>query len=366
VTGFDAGGEVQVRGRSLGLVIGSLESEVFPVFAQRVDRWSRPPGEMVQSHVGGVGAVLGERYLMLTGGRSIGGEPSDLLFYDMLALGGVSGGKLSIVPESLVVSADGTAALFIGGDSALWLDFQSGDSYEPQRPAGLSSWAQVAGGRTIISPTVAYVVGGTAATASDRVLILAIDRSLSVVTLSGERARAAAVWIDGVGLVVAGGSDTTAGVEVLADGETTPQPLAFDPDPTSGATAVLGTEDDLVLVCGSDAGAAAPIRQLDLACTADCMPTVLSVDLGATLEACHAFAIEGERVLLSGSDSADGVARSFSFAVATADVVELALREPRKGAVTLPAPNGTLAIIGGSHADDDNSPALTIETLFPR
>jgi hypothetical protein len=186
------------------------------------------------------------------------------------------------------------------------------------------------------------------------------------VTLSGERARAAATWVDGVGLVVAGGSDTAAGVEVLADGETTPQPLAFPPDPTSGATAVLGTEGDLVLVCGTDAGTAAPIRQLDVDCTADCMPTILSADLGATLEACHAFAIEGERVLLTGSDSADGVMRSFSFAVATADVVEHALREPRKGAVTLPAPNGTLAIIGGSHAGDDTSAALTIETLFPR
>jgi hypothetical protein len=43
---------------------------------------------------------------------------------------------------------------------------------------------------------------------------------------------------------------------------------------------------------------------------------------------------------------------------------ELPLREPRRGAVPLPTPLGTLALLGGEHAD--GTPATAAEFLFPK
>ena len=103
VTGSDADGQVRVRGRSIGLVIGALQGELLPVFAQRLERWSRPPGALTHSHVGGIGGVLGERFLMLTGGSGIDADASAVAFYDLLALGGSVGGSLSLVPKSMIV-----------------------------------------------------------------------------------------------------------------------------------------------------------------------------------------------------------------------------------------------------------------------
>jgi hypothetical protein len=44
-------------------------------------------------------------------------------------------------------------------------------------------------------------------------------------------------------------------------------------------------------------------------------------------------------------------------------VTEMPLREPRRGATAVPAPNGTLALMGGVHLD--GTPALSVEMFFP-
>jgi hypothetical protein len=359
VIGSDAAGDVQVRGQSLALVIGALQADVLPVFAQRLMHFSRPPGEMVQGHVAGVGAVLAERYLMLTGGSALSGNDADVIFYDMLALGGSLGGTLSLTARSLVVSADASAVLCIDDSRAVWLDFDSSAAFDATLPAGLGSWAQVAGGRTVVSPGASFVVGATRASgASDRVLVVAPDRSLSLATTSVERAAAAATWIDGTGLVIVGGESSAPSVEVIADGESTAEVLDFPPDDIRGATAVIGTSDgELVVLCGD-----VPARVFDLGCNSNCTATLPPIDFGAPLGDCHAFALEGGRVLMTGARD-DGIISGFSFAIAGGDVSEHPLREPRRGAVTVPAPNGTLAVYGGQLADD--SAALSVETLFP-
>lgn len=92
---------------------------------------------------------------------------------------------------------------------------------------------------------------------------------------------------------------------------------------------------------------------------------VAGAALPAAVADVAAFALPGGRVLAVGSEAgADGLTRSFVVDLAAAgQVEELALREPRRGATVVPAPNGTLALLGGVHAE--GTAALTVETFFP-
>jgi hypothetical protein len=61
---------------------------------------------------------------------------------------------------------------------------------------------------------------------------------------------------------------------------------------------------------------------------------------------------------------ADGTGEMRAFLInSVPEVSEIALRDRRRGAVVAPAPNGTLAVIGGEKLD--GTPALTIESLMP-
>ena len=371
VLGTDADGDVQVRGRSLGLVLGALEGDAFAVFAQRINRWSRPPSSMTHSHRDGIGDVLAERFLMLTGGSGLGGDDGEVAFYDLLALGGATGGTLSLVPKSMAISADTQAGLFIDDERALWLDFQTGDNFDVLAPSELGAWSQVAGGQTVQSPTVSYIVGATrSGEPSDRVIVVSADRNITVATLTEPRSAAAATWVEDVGLVISGGSDTAAGIEVIADEATSGSALPYAPDPTSSATAATGSQsEELIVACGSDLGAdpsgatAAPIRLFDLRCNSDCAPALLSVNFGVgPMHSCRAFTTQSGRVIVSGTDP-DGLTRSFALSAGADELTELPLREPRRGATSVPAPNGTLALLGG--ADENGDPISTVELLYP-
>lgn len=370
VRGLDAAAGVQARGRSLGVVVGDLASDILPVFVQRLGEWARPPGELPRTHVGGIGAVIGERYLMLTGGRSIDGtatgDDQSLVFYDLLALGGTMGGTLTTAAASVVIDFTGTAALFVAPDGATWLDFADGSDESMSVPTGLGGFDRVAGGRTVRGPNASFVVGATRADSpSDKVLIVAADRSVTAATLSAPRQNAAATWVNEVGLVIAGGSTTAQGVEVIAPGATAGAPRAFAPDAALGAAAIAppGTAE-LVLVCGSVGGQPAPVRSADLLCATQCNTVVLTeIDLGASLARCEAFSLPTGEILVVGQDAGDNTTRAFAMSLTTAGARELVLREPRRGAAVVPAPNGTLALVGGEHLD--GSGAFRVEMLFP-
>lgn len=367
VHGYDVDGDLRVRGRSLSVVLGGIESGFVPVFAQRVERWSRPPGALDHSHVRGVGGVLAERYLMLTGGEGLGGEPTQITFYDLLSWGGSEGPTLNFAPESLVVSADARAALVIAGERAQWVEFDNGVIVDVELPEGLSSFAEVSGGRTVVGSEAAYVVGATRdGSATDRVLVVEADRSLRTARLVRARAGAAAVWVEGEGLVVAGGSAESPGVEVLSynadDVVLTADPRPFAIDEVAGATAVAVNDGAAVwLLCGATPdGTSAGVRQLDLAgCIDDCAPTEVFDQL-VDLTRCNAFSTPSG-VLLTG-DTAAGETVAFKLSADGQAVAPLGFREPRFGATTVAAPNGTLAVLGGGNGTD---PVVSVELLFP-
>lgn len=367
VRGFDVDGELQVRGRSLSLVLGGVERGFVPVFAQRVERWSRPPGALDHGHVNGVGGVLAERYLMLTGGEALGGEAGQIAFYDMLAWGGSQGPVLELAAASMVVSADAQAALIISGDNAQWVEFATNVIADVQPPEGLSSFSEVSGGRTVVGPDAAYVVGATRdGEPTDRVLVVDPDRSLRTARLVRPRAGAAAVWIEGDGLVVAGGSSEAPGVEVLSyDAEEvilTADPRPFAADETNGATGVqVDDSGEVWLLCGRDAtGMPAPVRRLDLpGCIDSCAPETVT-DALPQLSNCQAFATPSGTLL-----AGEGTDETLAFRLGFDDggVLAMTLREPRQGATAIPAPNGTLALLGGRRLDGDA--VLSVELFFP-
>ncbi|MFT3764341.1 MAG: hypothetical protein QM820_02280 [Minicystis sp.] len=77
VTGLDATGATVMRGRSLsGIPLAGIQGEI-PVFMQRLGQWARPTGGLAQTHVGGVGASLGERYVIVTGGAKAAQDKAD-------------------------------------------------------------------------------------------------------------------------------------------------------------------------------------------------------------------------------------------------------------------------------------------------
>ncbi|WP_437282572.1 hypothetical protein WME90_18930 [Sorangium sp. So ce375] len=380
VRGLDAGGATVVRGRSAaGIYLAGVTGDVLPLFAQRTGRWARPPGELAAARVGAPGAALAERYLLLTGGAAAGGgaaadvDPARVDGYDLATWGGSSStGALPRAARSLVVRGD--LLLTVDDEGASWTDVAAGQSAEASLPEGLGSFAEVAGGRTVeASDGRSFVVGATRAglaagapgEPSDAVLVVGADGALSVARLRHARAGAAAVWLEGLGLVVAGGSAEGAGLELLGDGATAFSPTSFPPDPSEGAGAAVTGPGEVVLVGGVQGGAAAPTRRLAPGCAATCAAVeVEGAVVTAAIGGVAAFALPGGRILAVGSEAGEtGLTRSFLVDVAAAEVEELPLREPRRGAAVVPAPNGTLAVLGGVHAD--GTPALTIETFFP-
>ena len=367
VSGYSSDGTLRVRGRSLTINVAQLLGDELPVFAQRVDQWARPPGTIEHAHTGGVAASLGERYLMHTGGQVVGDtvSPGGIAFYDLLAWGGALGGELDNIPESLVLSANGDAALFIDDNGARWIDFSNNAITPVEAPDGLGTFAAVAGGKTIVGDGLTYVVGGTRSDeASDKVLIVGDDFSLSAVSLTAPRQGASASWLEDVGLVVAAGSDTAAGIEVLSATATSFAPRAFPPDATTGAAAIADVlPGQLLLAGGLLAADDATIRRFDLGCASDCLPVANDNQLPLPLDDAQAFGWTGGDVVVLGHAASDNLLHTYLLS-ASGGVRELTLREPRRGARAVGAPNGTLSLIGGELVSGE--PALTVESLFPR
>jgi hypothetical protein len=380
VAGLAADGTEVVGGRTLATVLDGIDGASLPVFAERVDAWARPPNGLDDTHVNGVAAIAAERFLMLAGGSAaLDGDgasidPSNPDFYDVAGLGDSSATSgLPITPATIV--GLGTVALLIDDASAVWLSFEDGSTGYATAPTGLA-FGDVAGGREVDTPSgVVYVVGATRAGApTTSVLSIATDGTLAAATLAFPRAGAAAAYVQGIGLVVAGGSANGPGVEVLADGATSFVTRAYAPDATTGA-AIAQTSFGAVLVGGVDAsGAGAAMRQVDPTCASStCATTTLpeAFALPFAFASAQAFSIDGNRVLVAGA-AADPHAGTQPLASRSVLVdfgamdapTEIVLREPRRGATFNAAPNATLAVLGGVH--EDGTPALDIELLFPK
>ena len=384
-----AGGREVMGGRSLpGILLSSVVGEI-PVLAQRKEQWARPLGGLAASHVNGAATVMAGRYLALTGGTAAKGDPAstpgDLDAYDLWSLSGdATAAYFSTVPETIVpvpasTSNPDSQVLLLGAAGPELFDYTEGDDNTDNAPlglpAGMTAWSDVTGGAVIDDGNGrAFVVGATRSSgATTAVLGVEVDTVGDVVLTSYPlhvaRAGAAAAYIQGVGLVVVGGSSTPPGVEVLA-----PAGAAFvaqgstPADPVAGAGAVTDGGSGLFLVGGVEPGGAiAPTRHLSpascpTACTAAAVPGLAA--LPVALVDVSTYPLGGQRFLAVGNQvTGGGLTRSFIVDAGALAVTEALLREPRQGASVIPVPNGAIAVLGGQHAD--GTPALSVEMFLP-
>ena len=290
--------------------------------------------------------------------------PSAADFYDLLAYVPAVSDARTRVARSIVTL--GTAVLLIGDGGATWVDFDAGTQEEAAAPSGLASFDEVAGGRTIEGPNgETFVVGATRKQGSTRaVLGVSDDGSLRAYVGITARSGAAAAWIDGVGLTLAGGSSEGSGIEVLAEGASALVAKPFAADPTEGAAVFRSASGQLTLVGGVASGAAASTRTADLTCVAACEAVPIEPSLPVSVRGGVAYAMPDGRVMvIAEADDETAATRTFLVDLAAGAVAEHALREPRSGATAVATPNGTLAILGGLHLD--GTPARSVESWFP-
>jgi hypothetical protein len=278
--------------------------------------------------------------------------------------------------------------LLINDDvNAIWLDYTNSGATPlppPALPSGLMSFGDVAGGAVVNGSSGAVYVVGAARSGSASTAVLEVDSTtmLGAYTLSTARRGAATAWVSGLGLVVAGGSATAAGVEVpVPDGAAPLQVGAYPADATVGAGAVTDGAHGFYLVGGTLNGAPAYTRHFvePGSCTSPCASQQIDgATLPVALQNVSAYLLAAATPCSTSSTSTptskglilvvgEGVAGTQSFIVdpgaSAPTVTAVPLREPRRGATAIPVPNGTLALVGGEHLD--GTPALSIELFAP-
>jgi hypothetical protein len=193
--------------------------------------------------------------------------------------------------------------------------------------------------------------------------VLAVDANGAMVALAltAPRAGAGAANVEGIGLVVAGGNPDSPGLEVIGD-DLSVRTLPFPADATTGAAAVTLGDERLALMGGRLAGAPAPTRVFDLRCAAACEPQLVpAADVAELATRGRGFALTNGTLAVGETDLGETVV--FRVSVGDGVITPLLLREPRFGATPVPAPNGTLAIVGG--VTDVGLPVRPVELFFP-
>jgi len=358
VSGFAANGTLLVYGQTLGLQFGALDGVTVPVFVQRTGEFARMPAPLSDSRQAPLLAVVGGRYLVVAGGADAALATS-VQIYDVANYSALSSlPTMPRTPESLAVS--GTVLWLIDGDGATQYDLSS-DAFSDVMPPQGGSFAEVAGGATVSATDGSqYVVGATRTTGATTARVLAIDPAgnPSWLTLAAARLGAAATWSPGRGLVVAGGSATAPGVEVIASGSTMGAPLAYPPDPSTGAGATSLLDSEHVLLAGGvgPAQADAGVRAIDLACGSPCSPVVWSA-LPAPLAAAEAFAIDPANAVVIGVDQV--AQEAVAYRLTTATVTPLAPKIPHPGGRAVASPwgrPGSAILFGGASAIEAFAP----------
>ena len=351
----DGAGTTVAFGQTLPFELDSIDGQILPVFVQRNGTLSRMPNPMPDARHSPLVGILDDRYIFEAGGID-GAFATQSGIYDLIAWGSLgSPPTFATAPQSLVL--DGLSVLTIDGSGGTWLDLTTSVSAAAVPPQG-GAWSDVAGGQTVAGPDgTSYVVGGTrtTGTASTAVLVVSTSGGLSIVQLQAARLGATAGWVDGLGLVVFGGTQTgaTTGIEVLSGPTTTtPIGLPFPADPTTGAGFDALDATHLLVVGGSGTNGTAA-RLYPLSCTSSCAPTTWAAALPTPLVFTQVFAIDAASAFVVGED-ASGAMHAYRLSASVAQ--EVPFKIPRSHARAVRLPTGGVAVIGGD---------TTMESFIP-
>ncbi len=366
VTGLDAAGLVRVQGRSLPVNRDGFSGITLPLFVSRAGELGRPPGGLLHAEPDRPPVdIMSGRYVYAFGGSD--GDRAQADGYDLGVWRPLVSQQSLSCPSppcrvrSFAIVA-GTLGLAVGDDWGIALDFANSSATDAPMPDGLDSFADVSGGATVhASDGSAYIVGATRdGEPTATVIRIDPDGILNVALLTTPRARAAAAWVEGRGLVVVGGASApSAGAELLAEGSTAFVALPFPADTTVGAALTTLDNSSVLRLGGLDeSGAAAETVSIALGCGTSCTPA----PTGPTIELAQAqaFPLPSGKVLVVGDDATGATSAAVWL---DTDVAEtLPLREPRSGASALALPTGHVAIVGGAHPD--GTPAGSIELFI--
>ena len=283
-----------------GLLLSTILGDI-PVFAQRRGQWSRPSGGFAASHVNGVVTVIDGS--LPDDPRRHGGDEGHRRRPPGTSMRSICSASpatqrspvfvpvpLTIVPVPASSNNPDTQALFLSAGSPELYDYTQGadntDNAPLTMPTGITSWTDVTGGAVLSDGNGrAFVVGATrSGGATTAVLDVEVDADGDVVLtdfpLNVARAGAAAAYIADVGLVVAGGSSSLAGVEVLSPTATAFAPQGNSPPIRWPAPRRSPTESrgGVGLVGGVQTGGAiGPRVQVALStCTMGCMAAAIA------------------------------------------------------------------------------------------
>jgi hypothetical protein len=358
VLGLDGAGIVRAKGETLPVDFGALDGTSIDVFMQRTGELSELPSMFSDGRPAPLLDFVGSRFVVETGGSdstlSSGSQLYDLVTYAPLA----GPPAMPLVPLSMAVN--GTMALLVDASAnAIWFDFSDGTTTTVGPATGEATFADVAGGLTFYDDSgTAYIVGATRTTGAPTASVLVIDGTtaeLSLDTLTDARLGAAAAYVIGRGLVVAGGGGvSTAGVEVVAAGTTMGEPLGYPPDTTTGAGASALDGSHVLLAGGvTTTGADATTRVIDLSCMNGCTLTPWGA-LPEALVTAQTFAIDAATAFVVGNDATGA---THAVTVSLGGATEVPLRNARTNARAVYLPTGSIGIVGGGSG--------TIESFTP-
>ena len=329
VNATDASGRVLVTGTSVQVQLGALDGATLPVFVQRTSEFARMPVPLSDAREAPLVANVLNRYVFVAGGTNAPASGSTQI-YDLATLSPF--GSPPVVRSARSVATKDSAVLLIDDTGATWYDLANAESTETIAAPTGGTFADVAGGATVQAPDgSSYVVGATRSSApTATILKIGTDAVLSFISLLTPRKGATAVWATGRGLVVAGGSSSGGGVEVLPAGATVTTLLAYPADPVAGAGAAALDASHVLLAGGLDAtGQPADTRLLDLACTTCSAVIWDAAKLPVPITTAQAFELGTDSALLAGDD-ATGL--SHAFRVTVQGAAEIAFKIPRHGA----------------------------------
>lgn len=372
--GKDTTGQTILRGATIYHALWLIDGTDVPLFMARVGEIGRPDGLLPIAREGGVAAIVDGRFIVSAGGseaRNIDGtsaDPATISAYD-LGQWTASSVKQTLprTPESFVMVL-GRYGLFIDDAGASWFDFATYDSADAVAPDGME-FGEVAGGLVVPGDEETYVVGPARSpdAPSTAVLRVATDGTLSVARLATARSGAAAAYVSGRGLVIAGGHETEPGVLLLQPEASAFAALGYPADPVRGAGAADIADERLVLAGGFDDATPAPSRVIDLTCLSACAATEIGTGLEPLgLTATWIHATSEDEVIAIGADAADGTTAVTRIGGlrATPFVEDVPLKEPRRGAVPVRLFGRAIALVGGLGSAGEG--VHTLEVYMPK
>ncbi len=388
VTGAGANSVELVAGSSLPVQFGGLAGLSLPIFVQRLGQLaalpSVAPAPQPDARQAPVVAEFEGQYLFIGGGTDASlATTSELYDFSQFALLSQPP-TLPLAPAS--VAFVGTVALLIDASgSAAYFDFASNSSATVTAPVG-GSFTDVAGGATVIaSDGTEFIVGATRTTGTEGTSsVLEINPNdtsnanypngnMSWLSLTASRQGASATWVTGFGLVVAGGSSTASGAELLAlppstsTSTTTTTPtvangkeLPFSPDLSIGAGAASLGGSTVLLAGGitptlQDAG----VRQIDIGCTSACPVTTWVPALPEPIMSAQAFALPsgGPPGFVVGNEPFTGV--THAFLLTTTAATEVKTKVQHTNATATLSPVGSIVVVGGASDIESFLPSIT-------